>query len=39
MFTPGAAMGMEGFIRVGYANNSDVLRAGLSRVSEYLKNI
>ena len=39
MFTPGAAMGMEGFIRVGYANNPDVLRAGLSRVSEYLKNI
>ena len=39
MFTPGAAMGMEGFIRVGYANNPEVLRAGLSRVSEYLKNI
>jgi hypothetical protein len=32
-------MGMEGFIRVGYANNPEVLRAGLSRVSEYLKNI
>ena len=31
--------GMEGFIRVGYANNPEVLRAGLSRVSEYLKNI
>ena len=39
MFTPGAAMGMEGFIRVGYANNPDVLKTGLSRVSEYLKNI
>jgi len=39
MFTPGAAMGMEGFIRVGYANNPEVLRAGLGRVSEYLKNI
>ena len=39
MFTPGAVMGMEGFIRVGYANNPDVLRAGLSRVSKYLKNI
>ena len=39
MFTPGAAMGMEGFIRVGYANNPEVLKIGLSRVSEYLKNI
>ena len=39
MFTPGAAMGMEGFIRVGYANNPEVLKIGLSRVSEYLKYI
>ena len=39
MFTPGAAMGMEGFIRVGYANNPEVLKIGLSRVSEYLTNI
>ena len=39
MFTPGAAMGMEGFVRVGYANNPEVLKTGLNRVSEYLKNI
>ena len=39
MLTPGAAMGMEGFVRVGYANNPEVLKTGLNRVSEYLKNI
>jgi aspartate/methionine/tyrosine aminotransferase len=36
MFTPGSAMAMEGYVRIGYANNADVLRAGLGRVSEFL---
>lgn len=36
MFTPGSAMDMEGYVRIGYANNTEVLRAGLRRVSSFL---
>jgi len=37
MFTPGSAMDMEGHVRIGYANSSTVLKAGLERVSEFLR--
>jgi aspartate/methionine/tyrosine aminotransferase len=36
MLTPGSAMDMEGWIRVGYANDPEILRQGLSKVSEFL---
>lgn len=36
MFTPGSVMEMEGWVRIGYANNPDILRNGLARVSEFL---
>ncbi len=36
LFTPGSAMDMEGWLRIGYANPTDDLRAGLSRVSAFL---
>ena len=36
MFTPGSAMDMEGYVRIGYANSKAVLRAGLVRVSAFL---
>jgi len=36
MFTPGSAMDMEGYVRIGYANSAAVLRAGLGRVSDFL---
>jgi len=36
MFTPGSAMGMEGYVRIGYANPTEVLMAGLKLVSGYL---
>jgi len=36
MFTPGSAMAMEGYVRIGYANNAEVLRTGLRRVSGFL---
>jgi aspartate/methionine/tyrosine aminotransferase len=36
MFTPGSALDMEGHVRIGYANATDVLKAGLSRVSQFL---
>lgn len=37
MFTPGSAMDMEGYLRIGYANGEAVLREGLKRVSQFLK--
>lgn len=36
MLTPGSAMDMEGHVRIGYANGTDVLRAGLARMSGFL---
>lgn len=36
MLTPGSAMDMEGYLRIGYANNPDVLAAGLPLLSEFL---
>ena len=36
MFTPGSALDMEGYLRIGYANSPDILREGLRRVSEFL---
>jgi hypothetical protein len=29
-------MEMEGYVRIGYANNAEVLRVGLDRVSGFL---
>ena len=37
MFTPGSAMDMEGYLRIGYANNEGILREGLKRVSAFLR--
>lgn len=36
IFTPGSALEMEGYLRIGYANTPNVLSAGLARVSEFL---
>lgn len=36
MFTPGSAMGMEGYVRIGYANSPEVLKEGLALVSNFL---
>jgi aspartate/methionine/tyrosine aminotransferase len=36
MFTPGSVMHMEGWLRVGYANDPDILRAGLAKASVFL---
>ena len=36
LFAPGGAMEMEGWIRIGYANDPEILTAGLEKVSEYL---
>jgi aspartate/methionine/tyrosine aminotransferase len=37
MLTPGSAMDMEGYLRIGYANRTEVLTAGLERISDYLR--
>jgi len=36
MFTPGSAMGMEGYVRIGYANTPSILAQGLPLVSAFL---
>ncbi|MGR3491284.1 MAG: aminotransferase class I/II-fold pyridoxal phosphate-dependent enzyme, partial [Shimia sp.] len=36
MFTPGAAMGMEGYVRIGFANHTHILEEGLARTSGVL---
>ncbi|PRD13857.1 aminotransferase [Pantoea coffeiphila] len=39
MFTPGEAMDMEGYVRIGFANNGEVMKKGLARVSQYLREL
>ena len=39
MFTPGSALHTEGYVRVGYANNKEVLKKGLALTSEFLKEL
>ncbi|MFN4099606.1 MAG: aminotransferase [Pararhodobacter sp.] len=36
MFTPGSALGVEGYVRIGYANNPEILREGLRRTGAFL---
>ncbi|MCE8556591.1 aminotransferase class I/II-fold pyridoxal phosphate-dependent enzyme, partial [Ruegeria pomeroyi] len=36
MFTPGSALHIEGWLRIGYANDPQILIDGLSRVSTFL---
>lgn len=39
MFTPGSALDSEGYVRIGYANNRDVLVEGLARTSDFLRRV
>ena len=36
MLTPGDAFDMEGYVRIGYANDLEILEAGLKELSSYL---
>ena len=36
MFTPGSTLGVEGYVRIGFACYPQVLKEGLERVSEWL---
>ena len=35
LFTPGSVMDMEGWLRIGFANNTEILREGLNKVSAF----
>lgn len=37
MLTPGSAMDMEGYLRIGYSNGEAILREGLARISVFLR--
>ena len=37
MLTPGSAMDMEGYLRIGYTNGSETLRSGLKLISGFLR--
>ena len=37
MLTPGSALRMEGWLRIGYANATEVLQEGLTRMSSFLR--
>jgi len=39
LFTPGSALDIEGYLRIGYANNPAVLREGLARTSAFLASL
>jgi aspartate/methionine/tyrosine aminotransferase len=39
LFTPGSALEMEGYVRIGYANNAAVLAAGLDLTSGFLRGL
>lgn len=39
MFTPGSALDIEGYVRIGYANSTEVLQTGLAKVSEFLRTL
>jgi len=36
LLTPGSALHMEGYLRIGYANNPAILKEGLARLSAFL---
>jgi aspartate/methionine/tyrosine aminotransferase len=37
LLTPGSALGVEGYVRIGYANGPKVLADGLPLISEFLR--
>ncbi|MDR1799582.1 MAG: aminotransferase class I/II-fold pyridoxal phosphate-dependent enzyme [Bifidobacteriaceae bacterium] len=39
MFTPGAAFGIEGTVRIGFADDTDNLKVGLDLVGEFLDSL
>jgi aspartate/methionine/tyrosine aminotransferase len=36
LLVPGSCFGLDGFLRLGYGNNTEVLKEGLSRFKEFL---
>lgn len=36
LFTPGSALGVEGYVRIGFACHTEVLEEGLAKISDWL---
>lgn len=39
LFTPGSALDMEGYLRIGFANDPEITKTGLAKVSQFLKEL
>ncbi len=39
MLTPGSVMHMEGWLRIGFANNPEILKSGLARMSQFIASL
>ena len=39
LLTPGSAFGLDGYVRIGFANPTDALMQGLERVSAFLARV
>ncbi|MCT4508275.1 MAG: aminotransferase [Tepidibacter sp.] len=39
MLVPGSALDMEGYVRLGFANNPEIIKVGLKKISEFLKEL
>jgi aspartate/methionine/tyrosine aminotransferase len=39
LFTPGSALDMEGWVRIGYANTPSIVQQGLPKVSSFLQSL
>jgi aspartate/methionine/tyrosine aminotransferase len=39
MLSPGSVLDMEGYLRIGYANNPQILRQGLAKMSEFMADL
>ena len=37
MLLPGSALDVEGYLRMGYCNNPEIIRAGLEKLSQFLR--
>jgi aspartate/methionine/tyrosine aminotransferase len=39
LLVPGTCFGVDGFLRIGFGNNTEVLKEGLSRFKEFLNDL
>lgn len=39
MLVPGSSLDMEGYVRLGFANSPEIIKVGLKKISEFLKEL